>query len=97
MTWNRDEGEEEQKAGPGAELTYISLSERNVNYAPDHHQSIEHVPRVFKIALRQAGGLAMTIRHVAADHSTTFLHQLFNCIASTNITTSCVSKFTLDT
>lgn len=50
--------EEEQEAKPGAELTYISLSERNVNYAPDHHHSIEHVPRVFEITLRQAAGVS---------------------------------------
>lgn len=53
-----EEEEEEQEAGPGAELTYISLSERNVNYAPDHHQSIEHVPRVFEITLRQAARIS---------------------------------------
>lgn len=52
------EREEEREAGPGAELTYVSLSERNVNYAADHHHSIENVPRVFKITLRQAAGIS---------------------------------------
>lgn len=55
---SEEEEQERQEAGPGAELTYISLSERNVNYAADHHQSIEQVPRVVKITLRQAAGIS---------------------------------------
>lgn len=37
-----------------AELTYIDLTENNVNYAANHNQGVEHIPGVAEIALSKA-------------------------------------------
>lgn len=34
-----------------AELTYINLTENNVNYAANHYQGVEHIPGISKISL----------------------------------------------
>lgn len=36
-----------------AELTYINLTENNVNYAANHYQGVEHIPGISKISLNK--------------------------------------------
>lgn len=61
-----------------AELTYINLTENNVNYAANHNQGVEHIPGIPKISLSEVERVVGEVEYNVSKNNKALLLQWNN-------------------